>query len=1089
VCALLSAALLAGWFTPPASSQQRKRKPVVVSFGQPNIWSLEQAHYLLARMHQENLDLRAKGLAALDPNETNATRINILRQLLQINAEFDQGIAVQNQRILRNNEVNDTRRVELTSERDRLRSQALQTQLDINRLTFERAKMDKDGSTQDQKDLKDAELKQRQADLTAINANITQHNDDITALGAQPSGTPTSPTLSATPAQLPSGLLDKLPADKLEKLFDDASKDTKLDATTRLDNYVQMQYEIIAKQLTLLRDEVGPGERLVFLELPQSVYTTPGDGDEKMAQSWWHVNGYTRTDPLLGLLLELYGVELRWKQIQNVPAYQALTKDKDKSMPADGTACEAYAKEFGAGRTEAEKHAADDDKSRGRVLRETFVEFQCEYENARERLFKDLFREARSDFARAQQGGARNTSQLVEAIRESLVVTSRTPTGGKAVGRATERENERANDADGEIRRSVKSDNQEMLKPETVSKMKNDLLCLLSDSNLELYPVKPDPKDPDPKKREQRLVQSDAARKDQNKNCGDMDALDFKKGIQYVPIDGRADRDPGDVAANQIERHAVRTVDIIPRQSSLNVNDIQETVKATGILAAFKFLFGFAGQVNFQRQREQFEEFIHQELYASGFGKGSRDFGWTFGAVPGTKRVAPGVRTTYAVLVVPDDAESLVLSASGCYFPRKSYEPLDFEDTSHQDWDRQGKFRDYNCGDEQTYIVPIPGGGDRSNFWVTGVDYGKAAKGKRATVSITGKNFSTQMGVLVNGVALTQVVGLAQPLLQARPSNADGAAPAATPAPCADGAAICGSVERIDPEQIVVTFTMPNDFEGIPTITLVAPGKSVDINWLPNVTVNGVRNVTLKDADFIFGERPKPATTPPPALSLTDFKVFSVSTDNRQVIALLTGTLFDEQRDHVYINGKEIEGNVPSGHAKGAKKNAGGDDTPDQNSGPRKTLLAPGIYRLVIDSGLLRGDKVEVTIVQKKKADCTDDAVKKKTCKEEDQEDKFKTASFPNPATLTVGKVTVLSYEKPKNGSGGELVIQIEGTGFGDSVQAVVEGQPNADATAVSPTQMVIKIPKPQSAMVIVLKDAVTGHSVKTVAVRPADTQ
>ena len=47
----------------------------------------------------------------------------------------------------------------------------------------------------------------------------------------------------------------------------------------------------------------------------------------------------------------------------------------------------------------------------------------------------------------------------------------------------------------------------------------------------------------------------------------------------------------------EIERHTVRTVDIIPRQSSLNINDIQETVKATGILASFKFLFGFAGQV------------------------------------------------------------------------------------------------------------------------------------------------------------------------------------------------------------------------------------------------------------------------------------------------------------------------------------------------------------------------------------------------------------------------------------------------------------------------------------------------------------
>ncbi len=49
---------------PVAISQDKKRKPIVVSFGQPNIWSLEQAHYLLARMHMTNLELQATALDA-----------------------------------------------------------------------------------------------------------------------------------------------------------------------------------------------------------------------------------------------------------------------------------------------------------------------------------------------------------------------------------------------------------------------------------------------------------------------------------------------------------------------------------------------------------------------------------------------------------------------------------------------------------------------------------------------------------------------------------------------------------------------------------------------------------------------------------------------------------------------------------------------------------------------------------------------------------------------------------------------------------------------------------------------------------------
>ncbi|HEV2859726.1 MAG TPA: hypothetical protein VGX48_01815 [Pyrinomonadaceae bacterium] len=904
-CALLSAALLAGWLAPRAGAQERKRKPVVVSFGQPSIWSLEQAHYLLARMHQENLEVRARSLVALDPNETNATRIEILKQLLEVGAQFDQGIAVQNQRIMRNNEFNDTRRRELITRRDSLQGDSLALSREISRLEIERARMNTADppASAEAKAAKDTEVAKKKEELAAVTQQINFHNSEITSV--TPAGTPestTAPTPSASPlnSRLPSSLLES--KDILAALNPNKN-DPKLNATTRLDNHVQMQYEIIAKQLTLLRDEVGPGERLVFLEMPQSVYTTPGPGDEKMAQAWWHVNGYTRTDPLLRLLLELYEVERKWHDIQTtVPAFAPFVKSK----AGEGTACDVYAATVNA-RREMEKAKArwleeqaqsERDKwtrkGQGQAaattlpailpkeynaipsLLETFQEFQCEYETARGRLIRDMFREARSDFARAQQGGARDTSQMVEAIKKLLDLESPQTN--------PRRDRQRGEDAEGETARRVRQ-NTPALSDERRKELRKRLYEILSDPEHKV---------------------------------GNADEYTFRDGIEFVRMDDRADRADGGAfeTPKKVELRTVRTVDIIPRQSSLNVNDIQNTVKATGILAAFKFLFGFAGQVNFQRQREQFEQFIHQELYASGFGKGNRDFGWTFGALPGTKRVAPGVRTTYAVLVVPDDAESLVVSARGCYFPRKSYQPLDFEDTTHKDWDREGKFRSYNCGDEQTYIIPIPGGGDRSNFWVTNVDYLAAGDGHRATVSIRGKNFSTQMGVLVNGVPLWPSVGLAQPLL-ARRGRTDGNANAAEanaanlslppqpdcdvkPNPAPDAApkaapTVCGNYERIDPEQIVISFTMKDNFRGIPTVTLVAPGKAVDVNTLPNVTVNGVRNTRLADSDFVFGARP----------DIGEFQVFQISPDSRRVYALLTGKGFGAG-DEVYINGRPL---------------------------------------------------------------------------------------------------------------------------------------------------------------------------------------
>ncbi|HEV8187947.1 MAG TPA: hypothetical protein VGP83_09360, partial [Pyrinomonadaceae bacterium] len=282
-----------------ASAKYRSRKPVVVSFGQPNIWSLEQAHYLLARMHMLNLDLQAKTLGTedLDPNIAHGTRIQILKQLLEIQAQFDQGAGFQNRRFVENARFNDTRRRELITHRSALRDRSLVLTGEISDLEIDRARLDTDKeATDEQKKLLDDEIKSKSKEQAQVKELITQDNDELATVSAAPNA-PTDPNaLPSSPGQLPSSVLDALVKDGAQDLLRAAS-DPKLNATTMLDNTIQLQYEIVAKQLTLLRDEVGPGERLVFLELPQSIYTTPGDGDEKMAQSWWHVNGYTRTDP------------------------------------------------------------------------------------------------------------------------------------------------------------------------------------------------------------------------------------------------------------------------------------------------------------------------------------------------------------------------------------------------------------------------------------------------------------------------------------------------------------------------------------------------------------------------------------------------------------------------------------------------------------------------------------------------------------------------------------------------------------------------------------------------------------------------
>src|SRR5262245_53239127 len=66
-----------------AAQAQQQKRVIIVNAEQPNVWTLEQAHYLLAQMHRRNLDLRAKKLEDLDANEINGLRFDILRQLIE----------------------------------------------------------------------------------------------------------------------------------------------------------------------------------------------------------------------------------------------------------------------------------------------------------------------------------------------------------------------------------------------------------------------------------------------------------------------------------------------------------------------------------------------------------------------------------------------------------------------------------------------------------------------------------------------------------------------------------------------------------------------------------------------------------------------------------------------------------------------------------------------------------------------------------------------------------------------------------------------------------------------------------------------
>jgi hypothetical protein len=645
----------------PLPTNADVKDKVIIQVGAPSVWSLGQAHYLLAQIQKRNRDLNTNMPRPddLDPNGINATRIQILRTLLDVGAEYSQKVGVENQATLNEHKDKikrrDEARAELKTKQEELddvkadlanlnkRLATVSTELQQKKTEKERVKPNPtpppDNLPTPPPDKAENDLEIEKADLTA---KIQNKKDKQTALEADIKALKTEAdkdvSLTGLTEVQPPSTSTALP--QMSNFIQDAIKKTadamgrpRFAASIALDNYVGMQYEILAKQLTLLRDEAGPDKRVIFLELPSSIYTPACKGDEYIAQVQWKVTGFVKQDD----------------------DEEALT-DNEKNI------------------------------------------------RARYRY-------------------------------NEVNVTRKTP------------------------------------------------LAVQSGSN------------------------------DQGASQFTMKDAFGEESSTWTPA-----------AAND-----VRAVDIIPRQSALNVNDVQSTVSQKNFLGILKLLMGFGLRVNYQRQQELYEQYLQQEVFASGFGKGLNVFGWTFGPLPGTNRIAPGVRTTYAVLAVPRGTTKLKIEAKGIAFHRK-------------DAPRYEKVADVEEGKvDAKQIVFGPkifevgiSGENTERFFVDSMYYTPARKGDAVTVVVKGRNFSPQMGVLVDGVALAKSLSLGNT------ATSDAVKDAET-------TGIHGQFELVSSRELVMRFAMGDAYVGTPNLTLVTPEKSSALNFLDLLINNHRPNTMLRD--------------------------------------------------------------------------------------------------------------------------------------------------------------------------------------------------------------------------------------------------
>ncbi len=688
---LLCATLLLPTFTMQVQAGDGPR--IVIEIGQPGVWSLGQAHYLLEKMHRRNRKLASKFPSEddLDPNRISATRIDALRSSLGIEGQFDQAMGTQNSIALRHLRENDSRRETARGDSQQKQAELAQTNNDLAEINEKIAVMEEENrQSQEERERQtppappSAEENQRKKDLALLRVRKTRKEEqrdelksDITALNTTADKEPAAPNLQEPALTTGAGSLPNPKAfnDFLDKALKEAGKPD-LSASMKLNNFIQGQYEIIANQLTLLRDEVGPEDRVIFFELPASIYTVDKKSDDYVAQVEWEVSQFCDKEP-------------------PAPIQEAVIRAELENQGKTG-------------------NDADDVLLRINNVREVVARRRATARAAVEATPVDTLFNQEMERAERRFGSPVSYPITLEMIKRYRT----TPTG----------------------------------------------------------------------------------------KCSD----------------GTTEK--------------VRAIDIIPRQSALNVNEYHATVKETSILAAIKLLVGFAGKVSYQRQRELYEQFVQQQIFASGYGKGGSKFGWTYGPQPGTKRIMTGEKTTFAVLVVPRNTLAVELKARWRFYKRN---------VSPRDDDNDVK----KATADQTFLLSVPGKRTQE-FWVDGISYTPVKKGKRVTAVIEGNFFSPQLGILVNGVPLEPVVSISR--VASATEEAD--------VQSVDG--VTGEYEITSSRQIILSFTMGDGYVGIPNITVTSPEKTTAINFF-DLEINHRRpytkliEQTLKEPMFIedFNEK------------------------------------------------------------------------------------------------------------------------------------------------------------------------------------------------------------------------------------------
>ncbi|HTW25423.1 MAG TPA: hypothetical protein VMD78_17600, partial [Candidatus Baltobacteraceae bacterium] len=262
-----------------------------ITIAQPKIFQYERVNTLLDGLLRDVEGVSVADLTALDPNAANGAAVRFVQSMLEIGAQYNQGAAVSNALALQSYQAqqsaasqqvaaNSAYLQQLYQQRQQVTSQLLAEQQLELQLQTQAAAATGDAATTltNQANAAASAVTSLQQELTTINTQITSASTlpSVALPTLNPTGGPAMPETANTF----SDFLTKLPSGIQQDVNAQLQSPT-LPATKRMDNFITLLYERMAREISALQDDVlrDPQNAAYLVQFDVGLYPSQDDQD------------------------------------------------------------------------------------------------------------------------------------------------------------------------------------------------------------------------------------------------------------------------------------------------------------------------------------------------------------------------------------------------------------------------------------------------------------------------------------------------------------------------------------------------------------------------------------------------------------------------------------------------------------------------------------------------------------------------------------------------------------------------------------------------------------------------------------------